>query len=158
MARSVFFSFHYQRDIMRVQQVKQHYITKGTYTETGFFDGSLEEKAQKEGDQVVKRMIDNGLVGSSVLCVLIGKETFTRRWVHYEIFKAIEYGMGVFGIRINKLKDPKQGADPAGTSPFNCLGYGSRNGGLVPMIHYSSGWQNAPLLNPINISAASYLE
>jgi hypothetical protein len=46
---------HYDRDIMRVQQVKQHYITKGSYTETGFFDGSLEERAKKDGDAVVKK-------------------------------------------------------------------------------------------------------
>jgi hypothetical protein len=39
---------------MRVQQVKQHYLVKGTYTEAGYFDGSLEEKAKKEGDMAVK--------------------------------------------------------------------------------------------------------
>lgn len=158
MARSVFFSFHYQRDIMRVQQVKQHYITKGSYTETGFFDGSLEEKAKKEGDAAVKRLIDNGLAGSSVLCVLIGAETYTRRWVLYEIFKAIETKMGVFGVRINKLKDPRNGVDPAGTSPFDITGYGSRNGGLVPMIRYSTGWRDAPMLGTISASAAPYLK
>lgn len=158
MARSVFFSFHYQRDIMRVQQVKQHYITKGTYTETGFFDGSLEEKAQKEGDLVVKNMIDKGLVGSSVLCVLIGKETYTRRWVDYEILKAVENGMGVFGIRIHQLKDPKAGADTIGTSPFIYLGYGTKNGEMRPMIQYKTGWQDAPYLSTISESAAPYLK
>lgn len=157
MPRSVFFSFHYDRDIMRVQQIKQHYITKGTYTETGFFDGSLEERAKRDGDPVVKKLIDNGLVGSSVLCVLIGKETFTRRWVNYEIFKAIEYGMGVFGIRIHQLKDPKQGADTPGSSPFECLGYGTKDGKLNPMIHYESGWMDALYLSPIDKSAAPYL-
>ncbi len=101
MARTVFFSFHYQRDIFRVQQVKNHHVTKGTYTEAGFFDGSLEEKAKKEGDTVVKNLIDKGLIGSSVLCVLIGQETYTRRWVDYEILKSVQLGMGVFGIRIH---------------------------------------------------------
>ena len=158
MARSVFFSFHYDRDIMRVQQVKQHYITKGTYTETGFFDGSLEEKAKKEGDEAVKKLIDKGLVGSSVLCVLIGKETYTRRWVDYEILKAVEYGMGIFGIRIHQLKDPKQGSDTAGSSPFQFLGYGERNDKMVPMIQYQSGWKDAPYLSPITQSAALYLK
>lgn len=158
MPRSVFFSFHYDRDIMRVQQVKQHYITKGSYTETGFFDGSLEEKAKKEGDAAVKRLIDNGLVGSSVLCVLIGKETYTRRWVDYEILRAVEYGMGVFGIRIHELKDPKQGADTAGSNPFVYLGYGTKDGKLNPMIKYESGWKDAPYLSPINSSAAAYLK
>ncbi len=121
MPRSVFFSFHYDRDIMRVRQVKQHYITKGTYSETGFFDGSLEERAKKDGDAVVKKLIDNGLAGSSVLCVLIGKDTYTRRRVDYEILKAVEYGMGVFGIRIHQLKDPKQDADVAGSNPVQFL-------------------------------------
>lgn len=146
MPRSVFFSFHYDRDIMRVQQVKQHYITKGTYTETGFFDGSLEEKAKKDGVDVVKKLINDGLVGSSVLCVLIGKETYTRRWVNYEIFKAVEYGMGVFGIRIHQLKDPKQGADTSGTTPFQVLGYGAKDDKYIPMIHYAEGWKAAPYL------------
>ncbi len=101
MARSVFFSFHYQRDIMRVQVVKQHHITKDNYTTAGYFDGSLEEKAKKEGNDVVKRLIDRGLDGSSVTCVLIGNETYTRRWVDYEILKSVELGMGVIGVRIH---------------------------------------------------------
>jgi hypothetical protein len=158
MPRSVFFSFHYDRDIMRVHQVKQHYITKGTYTETGFFDGSLEEKAKKDGDQAVKKLINDGLVGSSVLCVLIGKETYTRRWVNYEIFKAVEYGMGVFGIRIHHLKDPRQGADTAGSTPFQVLGYGARDDKYVPMIHYPEGWKEAPYLLPVTKAAAPYLK
>lgn len=158
MPRSVFFSFHYDRDIMRVQQVKQHYITKGTYTETGFFDGSLEEKAKREGDAAVKKLIDNGLVGSSVLCVLIGKETYTRRWVDYEILKAVENGMGIFGIRIHQLKDPKQGSDTAGSNPFQFLGYGARDGKMIPMIQYQSGWKDAPYLSPITQAAAPYLK
>jgi hypothetical protein len=158
MPRSVFFSFHYDRDIMRIQQVKQHYITKGSYTETGFFDGSLEERAKRDGDQVVKKLIDNGLVGSSVLCVLIGKETYTRRWVDYEILKAVEYGMGVFGIRIHQLKDPRQGVDTAGSSPFQFLGYGARDGKLIPMIQYESRWKDAPYLLPITKTAAPYLK
>jgi MTH538 TIR-like domain (DUF1863) len=158
MPRSVFFSFHYDRDIMRVQQVKQHHVTKGTYSETGFFDGSLEEKARKEGDEAVKKLIDKGLAGSSVLCVLIGKETYTRRWVDYEILKAVEYGMGAFGIRIHQLTNPKQGADTAGSSPFQFLGYGKRDETLIPMIQYQSGWKDAPYLSPISRWAAPYLK
>ena len=157
MPRSVFFSFHYQRDIMRVQQIKQHYVTKGNYTEAGFFDGSLEEKAKKDGDEAVKRLINTGLSGSTVLCVLIGNQTYTRRWVDYEIFKAIEWGMGIFGIRIHQLIDPKQGADTAGINPFNCLGYGRKDNRLQPMIHCSDGWKDAPYQSLINPSAALYL-
>lgn len=157
MARTVFFSFHYQRDIFRVQQVKNHHVTKGTYTAAGFFDGSLEEKAKKEGDTVVKNLIDKGLKGSSVLCVLIGNQTYTRRWVDYEILKAVELGMGVFGVRIHQIKDPKEGADTAGSSPFQFLGYGTKDGKMNPMIKYKDGWKDAPNLSLISSSAAPYL-
>lgn len=157
MARSVFFSFHYQRDILRVQQVKQHYLTKGTYTEAGFFDGSLEERAKRDGDQVVKKMIDDGLKGSSVLVVLIGAKTYTRRWVDYEILRSVSQGMGVFGIRIHQLKDPTNGTDSRGANPFDYLGYGERNGNLKPMIKYERGWQDAPYQVDISRSSAAYL-
>lgn len=153
MARTVFFSFHYQRDIMRVQQVKQHYVAKGNYTEAGYFDGSLEEKARREGDDAVRRLIDRGLVGSSVLCALIGNQTSTRRWVYYEILKSVELGMGVFGIRIHQLRDPKTGADSAGANPFDFSGYDRRNNKRFPMIKYTDGWKDAPYLSPINDSA-----
>jgi hypothetical protein len=159
MPRNVFFSFHYQRDIMRVQVVKNHHITKGSYTTAGYFDGSLEEKAKKDGDPAVKRLIDNGMSGSSVTCVLIGNETYTRRWVDYEILKSVELGMGVVGVRIHQIKDPTNGADTAGSNPFDYLGFGTNNNDdkLVPMIKYTEGWKNAPLLSPISRSSAEYL-
>jgi hypothetical protein len=158
MTRTVYFGFHYQRDIFRVQQIKQHYITKGNYTTAGYFDGSLEEKAKSDGVDVVKRLINSGLMGSTVLCVLMGKETSTRHWVYYEIFKSIESGMGVFGIRIHQLKDPKDGADAASSNPFDFAGYGRRDGNLVPMINYNNGWQDAPHLQAMSTPAAPYLQ
>jgi hypothetical protein len=143
---------------MRVHQVKQHYVTKGSYTETGFFDGSLEEKAKKEGDDAVKKLIDTGLKGSSVLCVLIGKETYSRRWVDYEILKSVSLGMGIFGIRIHQLKHPQDGVDTPGSNPFSYLGYGTRDGKMCPMIKYETGWKDAPYQSLITQSAASYLD
>ena len=145
---------------MRAQIVKQHHITKGNYTAAGFFDGSLEEKAKRDGDETVRRMINNGLGGSSVLCVLMGRETYTRRWVDYEIFESIELGMGVLGIRIHQISNMNIGADQAGPNPFDYLGYG-RNGNtpgkLFPMVKYQSGWKDARYQSPISESAAPYL-
>ncbi len=159
VTRYVFFSMHYQRDIWRAQQVKNHWVTKENRKAAGFFDGSLEEKAKKEGDLAVKRLINGGLAGCSVTCVLIGTETFTRRWVHYEILKSIEDGMGVFGVHIHGLKDRFGATDTAGANPFSCLGYGTRekSSDLWPMISYSGGWQDAPNNGSISRSAASYL-
>jgi hypothetical protein len=166
MPRTVFFSFHYQRDIFRVQQIKHHYITKDSYTEAGFFDGSLEEKARKHGDAVVKKLIDDGMSGSSVLCVLIGKETYQRRWVDYEILHAISRGMGVFGITIHKLKHPRKweadfadGTDNLGSNPFSYLKYVDNGAKLQPKINYSkTGWTDAPYQATIpSAYAPSYL-
>jgi hypothetical protein len=157
MARTVYFSFHYERDIMRVQVVKHHHVTKGSYTAAGFFDGSLEEKAKTNGDDVVRRMINAALDGCSVLCVLIGRETYKRRWVDYEIFKSVEFGMGVVGVRIHQIPVPKQGTDDIGPDPFSYLGYGTKSEKLHPMIKYESGWKDAPYQSLITESAAPYL-
>tara|TARA_R110002124_G_scaffold31971_1_gene108083 strand:+ start:51 stop:659 length:609 start_codon:yes stop_codon:yes gene_type:complete len=163
MARTVFFSFHYQRDITRVQVVKNHYVTKGNYTAAGFFDGSLEEQAKRYGDSAVKRTIDEGLKGSSVTCVLVGNETFQRKWVHYEIFKSIELGRGILGIRIHQISDMRRsrefggGVDSAGANPFECLGYSRTGTQLQPRVHYQSGWRDAPNLSAISEGSAVYL-
>ncbi|HEX5753746.1 MAG TPA: TIR domain-containing protein [Archangium sp.] len=156
--RFVFFSFHYQRDIMRVQQIKKHSLTKG-YQAAGYFDGSLSELAKTEGVTAVKRAINKGLPGTSVTCVLIGAETYTRPWVDYEIFRSIELGKGVIGIRIHQLKDPKTGMDVAGPNPFDYLGYGGKDTRttMVPYAKYMDGWKPYTNADPISPSAAPYL-
>jgi hypothetical protein len=103
-------------------------------------------------------MINRGLKGCAVLAVLIGRETYTRRWVDYEILKSIEFGMGVLGIRIHQIPDPKTGTDVSGSNPFEFLGYGEKGGQLRPMIRYKDGWRDAPYQSLIShISAPLYL-
>ena len=159
--RRVFFSFHYQRDIWRVNQVRNHWVAKDDRQAAGYFDGSLWEKAQTDGKLKVKRLIENGLNGASVTCVLIGAETYTRYWVHYEIFRSIELGKGVFGLRIHGLKDKDGRADSPGLSPFDFLGYGSSNshpGKMVPNAKYKEGWKIYEEADPITSNAAAYLQ
>lgn len=155
--RRVFFSFHFQRDIWRVNVVKNHWITKETRTAAGYFDGSLTEKAKSEGKAVVKRLINEGLQGSSVLCVLTGAETYKRHWVDYEIFKAIEMGKGVFGVRIHGIANQEGQTDFTGSNPFSSLGYAGRNNKLIPQAKYTSGWKDYADADPISASCAPYL-
>lgn len=54
----------------------------------------------------------------SCLVVLVGKETSERKWVKYEIEKAMELNKGIVGIRINKLKDCSGKQDSEGSNPF----------------------------------------
>ena len=158
--RHVFFSFHYQQDIWRVNVVRNHDVVKRNHGEPrGYFDGSLSEKAKTEGKASVKRLIDEGLSDCSVTCVLIGKNTSERHWVHYEVFKSIERGKGVFGVFINKLEDSSGSTDARGTSPFRVLKYcaDTPSEKLVPYVKPSSGWKIYTETDPISASSAPYL-
>lgn len=121
--RRVYFSFHFERDIRRIQIVRNHWVADTSHEARGFFDGSLREKAKRETDLAVKRAINQGMIGSSVVCVLSGTETWTRRWVKYEIFRAIQERKGLFVVRVHNIKDPNYGRDNLGPNPLDYLGY-----------------------------------
>jgi MTH538 TIR-like domain (DUF1863) len=104
MARRVFFSFHYQEDIFRVNVVRKCGVVSGTAA-AGFQDASLWEKTKKQGTAAVKRLIDRGLEGTSVTCVLIGQKTANRKYVTYEIEQSVKKGNGLLGIHINDIKN-----------------------------------------------------
>ena len=93
-------------------------MAKDNRQAAGYFDGSLWEKAQTEGKARVNRLINVGLAGSSVTCVLIGKDTYQRHWVDYEIFRSIELGKGIFGVFIHRLKDRNGYTYARGANPF----------------------------------------
>ena len=75
MVRREFFSFHYERDIWRANEVRYSWVTHQDRESAGFWDASLREEAKKQGDAAIKRMIDEGLMRTSVTVVLIGTET-----------------------------------------------------------------------------------
>lgn len=84
MARRVFFSFHYQKDRWRVNQIRMAHIVEGTAA-AGWHDASLWEEAKRKGDGAVKALIDRGLDRTTVTAVLIGSQTANRDYVKCEI-------------------------------------------------------------------------
>jgi len=116
MTRRVFFSFHYQRDIWRVNQIRNLPEVIGT-SAAGFQDASLWEKAKLEGDAAIKRMIDNALVGTSVTVVCVGNQTANRKYVNYEIIKSLEVANGLVAVQIHHLKDQYGHLDFPGPIP-----------------------------------------
>src|SRR4051794_20392271 len=98
MARQVFFSFHYQRDVQRANVVRNSQTIRDTDEVVGYYDHSLWEEAQTSGAAAVKALIDAGLKGASVTAVLIGAGTYSRKWVLYEIMESHNAGMGLLGI------------------------------------------------------------
>lgn len=120
MPRKVFFSFHYDRDIWRVGQIRNSWVTQGTAnTDAGWLDHAEWETVKRGGDTAIKRWIDNNLQGSSVTVVCIGKETAYRPWVRYEIERSYEKGNGIIGISIHNLGDRTGQTDLAGPNPFD---------------------------------------
>lgn len=121
MARRCFFSFHYQDVIdFRANVVRNHNVTKSG--SGGFFDGSIWESSKKQGDLALKRLIHGGLENTSVTVVLIGSQTYSRRWVRYEIMKSIERGNAVLGIHVNGIRDRYGAIHAQGPNPFDYLG------------------------------------
>ena len=105
MARRVYFAFHYQNDISRVNVVRNSWLTHPNRETSGFFDSSLWEKAKKSGDSAIKRMIQDGLNGTSVTAFLLGSQTAWRPWVRYELEESYNRGNGMLAIRINGIKN-----------------------------------------------------
>jgi hypothetical protein len=75
------------------------------------------EKARREGDTAIKRMIDNALDGTSVTVVCVGYQTANRRYVNYEIEKSLERGNGLVAVQIHHLKDENGQTDFPGSIP-----------------------------------------
>lgn len=126
MPRRVFFSFHYQRDIWRVNVVRNCWVTQDRES-AGFWDASLWESAKKKGDAAIQKMIDDGLANTSVSVVLIGTETWERKWVRYEIIQSYQRGNGLFGVYIHSIKNQLGYSDVQGNNPFDHI-YIEENG------------------------------
>ncbi|MFC5568839.1 TIR domain-containing protein [Lysobacter yangpyeongensis] len=114
--RHAFFSFHYQRDIFRVNQIRSLPNIMGEAA-AGFRDASLWEEAKRKGDTTIKGMIDRALHGTTVTVVCIGYETAGRRYIDYEINESLRRGNGVIGVRINHLIGHSKTSDPQGAVP-----------------------------------------
>ena len=117
MVRTVFFSFHYQRDVFRVNQIRSIPKITGTAA-AGFRDASLWEEAKRKGDAAIKRLIDNALQGTTVTVVCIGYKTAGRRYINYEIDQSFKRGNGLVALQIHHLDGgSNRGTDPPGDVP-----------------------------------------
>lgn len=114
MAKSVFYSFHYDRDHWRVNMIRQ----------IGALQGQVEKGAQewedvkRSGDAAVEKWIHDQMKYKEAVVVLIGPETADRKWVRYEIQKAWRDKRPLVGIYIHGLKDSDQKTAVRGKNPF----------------------------------------
>ncbi|MCS3540615.1 TIR domain-containing protein [Bradyrhizobium japonicum] len=121
MARRTFFSFHYKPDVQRAQIVKNSWVTRER-EDAGFFDSSAFEAAKRTNDDTLKAFLIREMHGSSVVCILVGKETAHRRWVRYEIQRGIWDERGILAVRIHTIRHFTDGVTTPGPNPLDLLG------------------------------------
>lgn len=114
MTKTVFYSFHYDNDAWRVQQI----INMGAVEGQPLLNSQDWEEVKKEGNAAIKKWIDDKMAYKKAVVVLIGSKTADRRWVDYEIRKAWNAKKPLIGIRIHGLADSAGNTDSAGADPF----------------------------------------
>ncbi|RYG37412.1 MAG: hypothetical protein EON93_03670 [Burkholderiales bacterium] len=122
MARRTFFSFHYNPDCWRAWNVRNSWVVTGQKEGRGFFDSSVFEASKKEGDDTLKRFLREGLENTSVTCVLSGKDTWSRRWVRYEIARSVLKGNGLLTVDIHGVKNRESVTSEKGADPLSAIG------------------------------------
>jgi hypothetical protein len=112
--RKVFYSFHFDSDVMRVQLIRNI----GALDENKPVSANRWEEVKRGGNRAIERWIDDNMSGKTCVVVLIGSETSERKWVKYEIEKAWNEGRGLIGVYIHNLKCPRTGTCWKGSNPF----------------------------------------
>ncbi|MDF2651223.1 MAG: molecular chaperone Tir [Paenibacillus sp.] len=156
----VFYSFHFDKDVMRVQQIRN----------IGSIDGNPPtspnewETLKRTGKKAVEDWIDKNMKYKKCVIVLIGSETASRPWVEHEIIKAWNDGKALFGIYIHNLKCPRNGTSKKGRNPFDLIKFndGRTLSSVVPsydpcsvntyqdIANNISSWIDHAILNKVN--------
>lgn len=113
--KPIFYSFHFDNDVFRVQQVRNIGVIEGNEP-TSPNDW---ESIKRKGDQAIKNWIDENMRYKQCVIVLVGAETATRPWVKYEIEKAWNDKKPIFGIHIHNIRCLRNGTSRQGSNPFD---------------------------------------
>lgn len=130
MARQIFYSFHYNKDVFRVQQIRNI----GSLEENKPVAPNEWEEVKKGGDKAIEKWIDENMKNRTCAVVLIGEKTHQRPWVRHEIKKAWNEGKGLLGIHIHNFKCMRtirenpfaSGKCNQGINPFTTFNVGNR--------------------------------
>jgi len=117
--RQVFYSFHYDNDVFRVQQIRNIGAIEGNSPAAP----NQWEQIKSGSDTAIKKWIDDNMAYRSCVVVLVGTDTANRKWVKYEIEKAWSEGKGVVGIHIHNLSCPRNGTCISGKNSFTQFTY-----------------------------------
>jgi hypothetical protein len=139
---AVYYSFHYDRDAWRVQQI----VNVGVLEGQPILNAQDWESIRRRGDQAIKDWIEQQMKYKTAVVVLVGAATSTRRWVKYEITKAWNDKRALVGIRINGLADSNGNTDRAGGNPFSDVKFAEGSGSLAVYV---------PLHTPVGATSSA---
>lgn len=114
VAKTVFYSFHYDRDVHRVQLVRNINALEGQ----PLLNSQEWEQVRRRGEQAIKDWIHQKMAYKKAVIVLIGQQTASRPWVNYEINKAWADRKPLLGVHIHGLSSMGT-VDSPGANPFN---------------------------------------
>lgn len=150
---AVFYSFHYDRDAWRVQQI----MNIGALEGQTILNAQDWESVKRRGKQAIEDWIAKEMAYKSAVVVLVGAKTATRPWVLYEIGKAWKDKRPLVGIHIHGLADGG-GTDSKGTNPFAevRLDTGGSLADYVPL-HNPAGTTSQAVYSSIKNNLASWV-
>lgn len=126
----VFYSFHFDNDVMRVQQIRNIGAIEGNSPTSP----NEWERLKRTGKAAVEKWIDESMKYKRCVIVLIGSETADRPWVRHEIEKAWNKGKALLGIHIHNIRCPRNGVCRKGENPFSNFAFndGTKLSSIVP--------------------------
>ena len=111
---AVFYSFHYENDVNRVQLIENMGAVKGQ----PILNAQEWEQVRRGGDKAIEKWINEQMKHKEAVIVLIGRQTASRDWVRYEIKKAWNDERALLGIYIHGLSSMGT-IDTKGVNPFS---------------------------------------
>ncbi len=129
--RQIFYSFHFDNDVMRVQQVRNMGVVEGNSP----VSPNTWEEVKGKGESAIEKWIDENMKYKSCVIVLIGTDTHKRPWVDYEIKKAWKDGKGLLGIHVHNLNCPNNGKCTKGKNPFDSIQFTLNGSIVVPKVY-----------------------
>jgi antiphage defense system Thoeris ThsB-like protein len=122
MPRSVFYSFHFKRDVHRVAQIRSIGAIEGNAPAN---DNDW-HTVTKSGDAAIEKWIAAQMQGRSCTVVLVGTETAKRKWINHEIVESWKKGLGIVGIHIHGIKSLDGYTSSKGANPFDSFTLGQQ--------------------------------
>lgn len=118
LARNVYFSFDYNRDVHRVNQIRNMSGIQAR-SAAGFTDATFWNDALKKGDSHIAQIIQEGLKNTVATIVCIGATTAQNKYVEYEINQSLKRGNAIIAITIHHLPNDQMKPDTHGAKPYS---------------------------------------